>query len=206
MLIVLCILKFSSYDQIQSYPCFRNSRMQGDNHSELAQYALENLFHKLEKDRETKRIRAVKYRQKKKQQEQQRATRLHMLTSQNVTLWNEIQELKRENKQLSADLAKHKTHCQQLSARLAIYQSHCRMEGSEYRVYTGSNEFWNTSKRETDEEQIVINDEPNSGALMMIQEDDQTASDGDMTNNQEMNSDEASMHNEEWTYYLGNIF
>ena len=40
---------------------------------------------------------------------------------------------------------------------------------------------------------------------MMIQEDDQTASDGDMTNNQEMNSDEASMHNGEWTYYLGNM-
>ena len=67
MLIVLCILKFSSYDQIQSYPCFRNSRMQGDNHAELAQYALENLVHRLEKDRETNRIRAVKYRQKKKQ-------------------------------------------------------------------------------------------------------------------------------------------
>ena len=180
--------------------------MQGDNHSELAQYALENLVHRLEKDQETNRIRAVKYRQKKKQEEQQRAARLHMVSSQNMTLWNEVQELKRENKQLSADLAKHKTHCQQLSARLAIHQSHCRMEGSEYRVYTGSNEFWNTSKRETDEEQIMINDEPNSGALMMVQEDDQTASDGDMTNNQEMNSDEASIHNEGWTYYLGNMF
>ena len=79
------------------------------------------------------------------------------------------------------------------------------MERSEYRVYTGSNELWNTSNWETDEEQIVINDEPNSGALMMVQEDDQTASDGDMTNNQEMNSDEASMHNEGWTCYLGNM-
>ena len=206
MLIVLCILKFSSYDQIQSYPCFRNSRMQGDNHSEFAQYALENIFHKLEKDRERKRICAVKYRQKKKQQEQQRATRLHMVTSQNVTLWNVIQELKREKEQLSADLAKHKTHCQQLSAKLALYQTHCRMERSEYRVYTGSNELWNTSKWETDEEQIVIDNEPNSGALMMIQGDDQTASDSDLTNNQEMNSDETSMHNKGWTYYLGNMF
>ena len=41
---------------------------------------------------------------------------------------------------------------------------------------------------------------------MMVQEDDQTASDGDMTNNQEMNSDEASMHNEDYIYWLGNIF
>ena len=106
MLIVLCILKFSSYDQIQSYPCFRNSRMQGDNHSELAHYALENLFQKLEKDRETKRIRAVKYCQQKKQQEQQRATRLHMLTSQNVTLWNEIQELKRSLRMCSNQCSK----------------------------------------------------------------------------------------------------
>ena len=51
----------------------------------------------------------------------------------------------------------------------------------------------------------MINDEPNSGALLMIQGDDQTASDGDLTNNQEMNSDEASMHNEGWTCYLGNM-
>ena len=154
MLIVLCTLKFSSYDQIQSYPCFRNSRMQGDNHSELAHYALENLFQKLEKDRETKRIRAVKYRQKKRQQEQECANRLHMLTSRNMTLWNEIKRLQREKEQLSADLAKHKTHCQQLSAKLALYQTHCRMERSEYRVYTGSNELWNTSRWETDEDQI----------------------------------------------------
>ena len=199
-------MKFSSYDQIQSYPCFRKPRMPGDNQTELTQYALENIFHRLEKNREKNKIRAVKYRQRKKQEEQQCAARLHMISSQNMNLWNEVQELKRENEQLSADLAKHKTHCQQLSARLALYQTHCRIERGEYRVYTGSNELWNTSKWETDEEQIVINDEPNSGALMMIQEEDQTASDGDLTNNQEMNSDEASMHNEGWTYYLGNMF
>ena len=80
------------------------------------------------------------------------------------------------------------------------------MERSEYRVYTGSNKLWNTRKWETDEEQIAINGELNNGALLMIQGDDQTASDGDLTNNQEMNSDEASMHNEDWTYYLENIF
>ena len=180
--------------------------MPGDNQAELTQYALENIFHRLEKDQEKNKIRAVKYHQRKKQEEQQRAARLHMVSSQNMNLWKEVEELKRENEQLSADLAKHITYCQQLAARLAIYQSHCRMEGSEYRMYTGSNEYWNTSKREIDEEQPVINDEPNSRALMMVQEDDQMASDGDMTNNQEMNSDEASMHNEDWTYYLGNIF
>ena len=205
MLIVLCILKFSSYDQIQSYPCFRNSRMQGDNHSELAHYALETLFEKMQKDREIKRIRAVGYRQRKKQQEQERATSFHMLTNRNMTLWNEVKRLQKEKEQLSADLAKHKTLCQQLSAKLALYQTHCRMERSEYRVYTGSNELWNTSKWETDEEQIGIYGEPNNGALLMIQGDDQTASDGDLTNNQEMNSDEASMHNEGWTCYLGNM-
>ena len=73
-------------------------------------------------------------------------------------------------------------------------------------MYTRSNEYWSTSKREEDEEQPVINDEPNSGALMVVQEDDQTVSDGDMTNNQEINSDEASMHNEDLIYWFGNIF
>ena len=177
--------------------------MQGDNHSELARYALETLYQKMGKDRELKRIRAVAYRQKKKQQEKERATSLQMLTNRNMTLWNEIKRLKREKEQRSADLAKYITLCQQLSAKL--YQTHCRMERSEYRVYTGSNELWNTSGWEIDEDQLAIDGDPNNGALLMIQGDDQTASDGDLTNNQGMNSDEASMHNEGWTCYLGNM-
>ena len=141
--------------------------MQGDNHSELARYALETLCQKMEKDREIKRIRAVGYRQRKKQQEQERATSLHMLTSRNMTLWNEVKRLQREKEQLSADLAKHKTLCQQLSAKL--YQTHCRMERSEYRVYTGSNELWNTSGWNIDKNQLAIDGDPNNGAPLMIQ-------------------------------------
>ena len=60
--------------------------MQGDNHSELARYALETLYQKMGKDRELKRICGVAYRQRKKQQEQEHATSLHMLTSPNMTL------------------------------------------------------------------------------------------------------------------------
>ena len=177
--------------------------MQGDNHSELARYALGTLYQKMGKDRELKRIRAVAYRQKKKQQEKERATSLQMLTNRNMTLWNEIKRLKREKEQRSADLAKYITLCQQLSAKL--YQTHCRMGRSEYHEYTGSNELWNTSGWEIDENQLAIDGDPNNGALLMIQGDDQTASDGDLTNNQGMNSDEASMHNEGWTCYLGNM-
>ena len=54
--------------------------MQGKNHSELARYALETLYQKLGTDRERKRIRAVAYRLKKKQQENERTTSLQMLT------------------------------------------------------------------------------------------------------------------------------
>ena len=140
--------------------------MQGDNHSELACYALETLYQKMGKDRERKRIRAVAYRQKKKQQEQERTTSLHMLTNQNMTLWKEVKRLQKEKKQMSADLAKYKTLCQQLSAKL--YQTHCTMERSEYRVYTGSNELWNTSGWEIDEDQLAIDGDPNNGALLMI--------------------------------------
>ena len=129
--------------------------MPGDNQTELTQYGLANIFHRLEKNREKNKIRAVEYRLRKKQEEKQRLARLHLVSRQNLNLWEEVQELKRENEQLSANLAQHKTHCQQLAARLAIYQSHCRMEGREYRVYTGSNEFWNTSKRETDEVMVT---------------------------------------------------
>ena len=80
------------------------------------------------------------------------------------------------------------------------------MEGNEYRMYTKSNEYWSTSKREEDEEQPVINEETNNRALTVVQEDDQTVSDGDMINNQVINSDEASMHNKDWIYWFGNTF
>ena len=155
------------------------------------------------KDRERKRIRAVAYRQKKKQQEKERATSLYMLTNRNMTLWNEIKRLKREKEQRSVDLAKYITLCQQLSAKL--YQTHCRMGRSEYHEYTGSNELWNTSGWEIDENQLAIEGDPNNGALLMIQGDNQTANDGDFTNNQGVNSDETSTHNEEWTSYIENM-
>ena len=73
-------------------------------------------------------------------------------------------------------------------------------------MYTKNNEYWSTSKMEEDEEQPVINEEINNRALTVVQEDDQTVSDGDMINNQEINSDEASMHNEDWIYWFGNVF
>ena len=177
--------------------------MPGDNQTELTQYGLENMFLRLEKNREKNKIRAVKYRQRKKQEEQQCLARYHMVSRQNMNLWREVQELKRENEQLSANLAQHKTYCQQLAASLAIHQSHCTMEGNEYHMYTKNNEYWSTSKREEDEEQPVINEETNNGALMVVQEDDQTVSDGDMINNQEINSDEASMHIEDWVSWFG---
>ena len=177
--------------------------MQGDNHSELANYALETLYQKMGKDRELKRIRAVAYRKRKKQQEKERATSLHMLTNRNITLWNEVKRLQKEKEQMSADLAKYITLCQQLSAKL--YQTHYRMERSEYRVYPGSNETWNTSGWEIDEDQLAIDGPPNNGALLMIQGDNQTANDGDFTNNQGVNSDETTTHNEEWTSYMENI-
>ena len=46
--------------------------MQGKNHSELARYTLETLYQKLRMDWEQKRIRAVAYRLKKKQRENER--------------------------------------------------------------------------------------------------------------------------------------
>ena len=79
------------------------------------------------------------------------------------------------------------------------------MERSQYRVYTGSNELWNTSGWEIDEDQLVIDGDPNNGALLMIQGDNQTANAGDFTNNQGVNSDETSTHNEEWTSYMENM-
>ena len=154
-------------------------------------------------DREHKRIRAVAYRLKMKQQENEHETSLQMLKKQNTSLWDEIRWLQKEKEQMSADLAKYITLYQQLSAQL--YQAHYSMERSEYHMYPGSNETWNTSGWEIDKDQLAIDGDPNNGALLMIQGDDQTASDGDLTNNQEMNSDEASMHNEGWTCYLGNM-
>ena len=70
-------------------------------------------------------------------------------------------------------------------------------------MYTENNEYWSTSREEGDEKQPVINEEINNRAPMVVQEDDQTVSDGDKINNQEINYDEASMHTEDWVSWLG---
>ena len=175
--------------------------MPGDNQTELTQYGLEDMFHRLEQNREKNRSRAVRYRLRKKKEEQDRLAKYHMVTRQNMNLWMEVQRLNREHEQLSANLAQHKSYCQQLATTLAIHQSYCTMERNEYHMYTKNNEYWNTSKKEEDEEQPVINEEINNRALTVVQEDDQTVSDGD--NNQEINSDEASMHIEDWVSWFG---
>ena len=177
--------------------------MQGDNHSELARYALETLYQKLGTDRERKRVRAVAYRLKKKQRESEHEYSLQMLKKQNMSLRDEIRWLQKEKEQMSANLAKYITLYQQLSAK--SYQAHYSMERSEYHMYPGSNETWNTNGWEVDKEQLAIHGPPNNGALLMIQGDNQTANDGDFTNNQGVNSDETSTHNEELTSYRENV-
>ena len=175
--------------------------MQGKNNSELACYALETLYQKLGTDRERKRICAVAYRLKKKQRESEREYSLQMLKKHNTSLRDEIRWLQKEKQQMSANLAKYITLYQQLSAK--SYQAHYSMERSEYHMYPGSNETWNTNG--WDEEQLAIDGPPNNEALLMIQGDNQTANNGDFTNNQGVNSDETSTHNEELTSYMENM-
>ena len=86
--------------------------MAGDNQTELIQYGLEDMFHRLEKNREKNRSHAVRYRLRKKKEEQDRLAKYHMVTRQNMNLWMEVQRLNRENEQLSANLAQHKSYCQ----------------------------------------------------------------------------------------------
>ena len=152
-------------------------------------------------DRERKRIRAVAYRLKKKQRENEHETSLQMLKKQNMSLRDEIRWLQKEKEQMSADLAKYITLYQQLSAK--SYQAHYSMERSEYPMYPGSNETWNTNR--WDEEQLAIDGPPNNEALLMIQGDNQTANNGDFTNNQGVNSGETTTHDEELANYMENI-
>ena len=97
---------------------------------------------------------------------------------------------------MSADLAKYITLYQQLSAQ-SYHQA--------YHRYPGNNEAWNTNGWDVDDEQLAIDGPPSNGALLMIQGDNQTANDGDFTNNQGVNSDKTSTHNEEWTSYMENM-
>ena len=177
--------------------------MQEKNHSELTRYTLETLYRKLRMDRERKRIRAVAYRLKKKQRESERETSLQILKKQNTSLRDEIRWLQKEKQQMSANLAKYITLYQQLSAK--SYQAHYSMERSEYHMYPGSNETWNTNGWEVDEEQLAIDGPPNNEALLMIQGDNQTANNGDFTNNQGVNSGKTTTHDEELANYMENI-
>ena len=135
------------------------------------------------------------YRLKKKQRESEREYSLQMLKKQNTSLRDEIRRLQKEKEHMSADLAKYITLYQQLSAQ--FYQA--------YHMYPGNNEAWNTNGWDVDDEQLAIDGPPSNGALLMIQGDNQTANDGDFTNNQGVNSDETSTHNEEWTSYMENM-
>ena len=171
--------------------------MQGKNHSELAHYALETLYQKLGTDRERKRIRAVAYRLKKKQRENEREYILQMLKKQNTSLRDEIRRLQKEKEHMSADLAKYVTLYQQLSAQ-SYHQA--------YHRYPENNEAWNTTRWDADEEQLAIEGPPSNEALLMIQEDNQSDNDdGDLTNNQGVNSGENTTHDEELANYMENI-
>ena len=168
--------------------------MQGDNHSELARYALETLYQKLGTDRERKRIRAVAYRLKKKQRENERETSLQMLKNQNMTLWNEVKRLQKEKEQMSADLAKYITLYQQLSAQ--FYQA--------YHMYPRNNEAWNTTGWDIDDEQLAIEGPPSTEALLRMQEDNQSDNDdNDLINNQGTNP--GKMQDEELATIMKNV-
>ena len=175
--------------------------MPGDSRIGLTQCGLEDMFHRLEQNREKNRSRAERYRLKKKREEQDLLAKYHMVTRQNMNLMMEVQRLNRIHEQLSNDLAQHKSYCQQLATTLALHQSYCTMEGNEYHMYTENNEYWSTSREEEEEEQPVINEEINNRAPMVVQEDNQTVS--DKINNQEINYDGTSMYAEDWVTWLG---
>ena len=175
--------------------------MQGKKQFEHTRNTMEALHRKVKLQQENKRMRTMAYRLKKKQRESEREYSLQMLKKHNTSLRDEIRWLQKEKQQMSANLAKYITLYQQLSAK--SYQAHYSMERSEYHMYPGSNETWNTNG--WDEEQLAIDGPPNNEALLMIQGDNQTANDGDFTNNQGVNSDETTTHDEELANYMENI-
>ena len=127
--------------------------------------------------REKNRKRAEEYRLRKRQEEQNLRTKYQVVIRQNIGLIAEIQRLE--------------MICQQLTTTLAQHQSNCKME---------RNEYWNTNIEEEDEGKLVIDEDINNGAPIVLQEDSQTFR--DKINNQEINYDGISMCAEDWVTWL----
>ena len=147
--------------------------MPGDTRSGLA-----DMDSKLEQTREKNRRRAEKYQLRKRKEEQDLRTKYQVVIRQNMGLIAEIQRLE--------------MICQQLTTTLAQHQSNCKME---------RNEYWNTNIEEEDEGKLVIDEDINNGAPIVLQEDSQTFR--DKINNQEINYDGISMCAEDWVTWLG---
>ena len=147
--------------------------MPGDTRSGLA-----DMDSKLEQTREKNRRRAEKYRLRKRKEEQDLRTKYQVVIRQNMGLIAEIQRLE--------------MICQQLTTTLAQHQSNCKME---------RNEYWNTNIEEEDEGKLVLDEDINNRAPIVLQEDSQTFR--DKINNQEINYDGISMCAEDWVTWLG---
>ena len=108
---------------------------------------MDDLYQKLNSQRENKRMRATAYCMRKKQREIDREYKLQTLKKHNISLQDEVKRLRKEMEQMSADLTNYMTHYQQFSAQ-TYHQVHHR--------YPENNEAWNTTRWDVNNDQLAI--------------------------------------------------
>ena len=158
--------------------------MPGDTKSGLA-----DMDSKLEQQkqqiRERNRKRALKYRLKKRQEEQNLRTNYQIIKTN-------YQIVIRHNISLAAEIQRLEMICQQLTTTLTQHQFNSKM---------GRPEYINTNIEEEDEGELVIDMSMNNEAPTVFQEDSQSFR--DKINYQEISCEGITMSAADWVTYLG---
>ena len=160
--------------------CFRITRMKVKKRPEHT----DAIHQRLDQLRESKRIRAKRYRMRKKQREIDCEYNLQTLKTQNKSLREEVTQLRKEKKQMSANLTYYMTYFQQHSTQTYHQEFPTQTYHPVHHRYPVNNEAWISARWNIE----AIEGYPSTEALLSIQEDNHSDNDdNDVINNQETN-------------------
>ena len=142
------------------------------------------IHQRLDQLRENKRLRAKKYRIRKKQREIECENNIQSLKTQNKFLKEEITRLQKEKEQMSTNLTYYMTYPQQLPTQTYHQEFTAQTYYPLHHRHPTNNGTWISTRWNIE----AIEEYPNTEALLGIQEDNRSDyEDNDVINNQETN-------------------
>ena len=142
------------------------------------------IHQRLDQLRENKRLRAKKYRIRKKQREIECENNIQSLKTQNKILKEEIARLRKEKEQMSTNLTYYMTYPPQLPTQTYHQEFTAQTYHPVHHRHPTNNGTWISTRWNIE----AIEGYPSTEALLSIQEDNHSDyEDNDVINNQETN-------------------